>query len=113
MWSKILNLDIYAETFRMKIDRNRMALPTSMGVICSLMSFLIVAGYALLKTNVLITRNDMNVVGATHEVHFDSDFIFNFEQGLNIAVAFTSFDSEREVILDPSYGKIDYIAYTW
>lgn len=55
-----------------------MALPTAMGILCSLVTWIVVVGYAVLKTNVLISRNDINVVGATNELFYDSDYVFDY-----------------------------------
>lgn len=40
-------------------------------------------------------------------------YTFNYESGLNIAVAFTSFDNGKEPILDKSYGELVFNEYTW
>ena len=39
--------------------------------------------------------------------------MFSKEDGLNIAVAFTGFDSETEWTLDPSYGSLVINSYEW
>ena len=43
---------------------------------------------------------------STQAYHYAEDYVFNFEQGLNFAFAFTAYDGVKEDILDPSYGKI-------
>ena len=43
---------------------------------------------------------------STQAHHYAEDYVFNFEQGLNFAFAFTAYDNVKEDILDPSYGKI-------
>ena len=50
---------------------------------------------------------------STQDSFFDLDYKFGFEQGFNIAVAFTAFDDEKEYILKPEIGKIVYRQYTW
>ena len=45
--------------------------------------------------------------------HLDEDLYFDNARGLNVAVALTAYDNEREVILDPSYGEIIFELYSW
>ena len=39
--------------------------------------------------------------------------MFDFNQGLNLAMAFSAYDDETEPILDKSYGEIIFQAYSW
>ena len=39
--------------------------------------------------------------------------MFSYEQGLNIAAAFTAYDDVEEPILDESIGELVFKAYTW
>ena len=41
------------------------------------------------------------------------DHKFGYEHGLNIAVAFTAFDTEKENILRADIGRIVYKEYRW
>ena len=50
---------------------------------------------------------------ATIESHYSEEEIFSQEQGFNVAVAFTDWDSETEPILDPSIGEIYFQAVEW
>ena len=45
--------------------------------------------------------------------YFNDSYVFNYDDGLNFAIAFTAFDSETEPILDKSYGEIVFKAYEW
>ena len=38
---------------------------------------------------------------------------FSYENGLNMAVAFTAYDNDEAYLLDPSYGEIIFNQYTW
>ena len=69
--------------------------------------------YAYTKLVVLINKQDTNILSVTSDLHFTDNDIFGFEDGLNIAVAFTAFDSEQEWILDPSYGDLIINEYKW
>ena len=44
---------------------------------------------------------------------FDETEVFDFSQGLNLAIAFSAFDNEIEPILDKSIGEIIFLAYSW
>ena len=39
--------------------------------------------------------------------------MFDWEQGLNFAVALTAYDNEQESILDETYASIVFKSYTW
>lgn len=56
--------------------------------------------------DVLINKKDVDVLSTLNDLHFTPDDIFNYSNGLNIAVAFTAYDSNPEPILDPTYGTI-------
>ena len=55
----------------------------------------------------------MDIQQATIESHYDEDSIFSQQQGFNIAVAFTDWDSETEPILDPSFGELYFTVVEW
>ena len=97
----------------MKIDKDYMSLPTWMGTLCSIFTFVIISGYAFQKTDILLNRLDTNLIGATIDNNFDSDFVFDYSRGFNFAVALTAFNSNQEHILDPSYGELRFRAYSW
>ena len=50
-----------------------------------------------------------------HDVisNFDHNYVFDAEQGLELAVGFTAYDNNREWILDKSIGELAFIAYEW
>ena len=39
--------------------------------------------------------------------------MFDTSYGFDVAIGFTAYDSNREVILDPSIGELQFIAYEW
>ena len=61
----------------------------------------------------MLNRLDTDIIGSTDDRFFSSDYVFDFKQGLNYAVAFSAYDSNQEIILDPSYGELRFRAYTW
>lgn len=84
-----------------------------MGSICSIILLLITVFYAYLKFDVLRNKKDVNVLSTIKDSYFTDDDHFSYEQGLNIAVAFTAYDSERDPILIPQIGEIVINQYKW
>ena len=97
----------------MKIDKGHSILTTSVGSIFSIVLFTIVGLYTFQKTNIMIRKNDDYVMASTQDSFFDLDYRFGYEQGFNVAVAFTAVDEKTENILTPDIGKIVYRQYTW
>ena len=52
-------------------------------------------------------------MSSTTSNFYDSDYQFDFDAGLNFAVAFTAYDNETEDILHPSYGNITFVKWSW
>ena len=59
----------------------------------------------------MINKKDNSVMTSTVENFFTVDDVFDYEQGLHFAMAFTAYDNTSEDILDPSYGSIIYSSY--
>ena len=97
----------------MKIDKGHSIMTTSVGSIFSIILFIIVGLYAFQKTNIMIGKTDDYVMTSTQDSFFDLEYRFGFEQGFNIAVAFTDFNGKTENILTPDIGRIVYRQYTW
>ena len=75
--------------------------------------FLVFIAYAYQKTDVWLKKKDISIQYSTQDAYFTHEDVFDFSRGLNIGLAFTAYDSETEPILDPSYGRIVFNAYTW
>ena len=84
-----------------------------MGTFCSFLLVTVTIAYAYTKLDVLIYRKDVDVVSSVKNMHFDYSFVFEAKNGLNVAAAFTSYDSEREWILEPEYGELVFNSFTW
>ena len=97
----------------MKIDRGHSIISTTVGAIFSIILFIVVGLYTLQKTNIMINKTDDYVMTSIEDSFFSLDYSFGFEQGFNIAVAFTAFDNEKEDILRPDIGRIVYRQYAW
>ena len=97
----------------MKLDGDKEQVKTFMGSVCSIILLLIVSLYTYQKIDVYMNKLDVDIMSSVQREHFSSDYIFDYEQGLNFAIGFTAFDTETDDILDPSYGKIMFIKYEW
>ena len=73
---------------------------------CSAIVLVVIFSYAYLKMDVLMHNKDKDVRSVIHDQHFAKDYVFSSKNGLNLAVAFTAYDNEREWILDPAYGEL-------
>ena len=61
----------------------------------------------------LFERKDVDVLQTLEMNTFADDYKFTFQNGFNLAVAFTAFDDEPEPILDKSYGEIVFLHSYW
>lgn len=62
---------------------------------------------------ILLGRDATDIRIAIEELHFTDDDIFNAENGLKIAVAFTSYNNEREYELPKEYGELILNSKAW
>ena len=76
------------------------------GTLLTIVIFIIIAAYAYQKTDVWLTKKDIDIVSSVEHNFYAEDHVFDYNQGLNLAMAFTAYDDETEPILDKSYGEI-------
>jgi len=84
-----------------------------MGSLMSLALLAIVAIYAFYKADILINAKDMNVLSTINDMYYSPDDEFTYDNGFNIAVAFTAYDTNPEPILDPTIGEVVFNHYRW
>ena len=60
-----------------------------------------------------MNKKDVDVFSTISDLHYTDDFVFSSEQGLNIAAAFTAYDTDTEWILDETYGEILFNHFSW
>ena len=97
----------------MKLDHNKSELRSIVGSIFTMLYFTIFVTYSVLKFEVFVNKTDVDIMMSTEAEYFTPDDQFGFEQGLNLAVAFTAYDSVREPILDESIGRLVFNKYEW
>ena len=109
----LMSYDSFSETFRMKLEHGQAALPSIMGTIFSFISFMLIIGYTAQKFDILISRKDVDIVLSVRENFFGDDETITGRQGLNIAVAFTGFDTIEENVLLPQFASIVFEYAAW
>ena len=97
----------------MKLDDGMLGLPSIMGVIFTLLLMTVFLSYIWIKFNTLIMKTDIDILSTVIEAAFDADYIFDAGKGMNIAVAFTAYNDEREQLLDPSIGSLIFRVSEW
>ena len=104
---------MFGEGISMKVDGGDDQLKSGLGIFCSILLLIVTSFFAYTKLLVYAKKQDISVTSATSTLFFDDKDVFGIEQGMNIAVAFTAYDSKTEYELDPSYGDIVFNSYIW
>ena len=74
--------------------------------------------FAWMKIDMLNTEyremdEPITIMTTTQQRAYQPTDTFSFENGLNIAVAFTAYDNDESYLLDPSYGELIFHTYSW
>ena len=97
----------------MNLDSGSTQLNSWMGSICSFFLIGIVLAYVYQKVDVLLFKRDVDILQTTAYLALTDQDEFNFDKGLNIAVAFTGYDSDTEMFDDPTIGQVVFNHYQW
>ena len=97
----------------MKLDKENSTLKTTAGSLITIIVYLVIFFYVYIKIGVWINKKDVDIMATKLIDHLAYDYIFDHDQGLNLAVAFTSYDNNPDPILDKSYGQLVFNAYEW
>ena len=97
----------------MKLDKENSTLNTSFGSVLTIVAYLTIFMYAYLKADVWLQKKDIDIMSSKMIDHLSNDYNITNKEGLNLAIAFTEFDTETEPILDESYGELVFYAYRW
>ena len=77
------------------------------------MVIFVILSFAYFKINIWLDGQADIIISSTQRKFYDNSYVFNFEKGFNLAVAFTAYDNVVEDILDPSYGRIVFTTNDW
>lgn len=105
--------DLFSERFRMKLDDGEGSVSTYSGALCSIFIVTLVLLYSYLKTDVLVNRKDVDVLSTIKDFEFEDTEIFSHDNGFNIAVGFTAYDTSSDWLLDSTYGELVFASYSW
>ena len=90
----------------MKLDKGLMKLSSWSGLFFTVLVMLIVGGFTYQKIEGLITERYIDVLSVLNEHYFDYSFVYDTSKGFDIAIGFTAYDNNKEIILDPSIGEL-------
>ena len=97
----------------MILDEGKERINSCMGSLCSFLIFILICTYGYYKKDILIDRKDVDILSAVLDYYHEEDFTFDYQNGFNVAIAFTDFSDETNWILDDSYGEIVAQVHTW
>ena len=84
-----------------------------MGTFCTLTWILIMVIFALQKTDTLMGKKSVRILSSIKDLYFTDEDQFDYTMGLNIAVAFTPYDSSTEWNLDSQFGELVINSFSW
>ena len=113
LMDKLMSFDAFGENFNMKLDQQNSILKTYVGSILTILAYSIVFMYTYLKSDTFINKKDVDIMSTVMIDHLPNDYIVSHDIGLNLAIAFTDYDTNPELILDKSYGEIVFSAHEW
>ena len=97
----------------MKLDEGKTHIQSYCGALLSLILTFTILVYSYQKADVLIAKKDVDILSTINDGAFDSDFIFDYDSGLNFAFAFTAYDSNPEPILNETIGRLQFNHFRW
>ena len=97
----------------LKNDESMTSKPTNLGSIFGLLLIVVLAGYSYQKVSIFYEKKKFDILQTSIEGHYPEEYVFSWDSGFNIAVAFTAYDNERENILDPSIGELGIYISEW
>ena len=80
----------------MKLDQENSILNTSVGAILTILVYSVVLMYTYLKVDTFINKKDVDIMSTKMIDHLSSDYIVSHDIGLNLAIAFTDYDTNQE-----------------
>lgn len=94
----------------MKLSSGVTGLPTIAGAFVSIVIYILMVGYVVQKSSIMLLRSDNEMMSIEKEFFYDDLDVMDSSQFLNVAVAFTGYDNDQENLLDPSIGELQFTA---
>ena len=95
----------------MVLDGNSREMRSCFGSLCTILVIAVTALYACSKFILFLGQRDLAFQSSVRDHQFSADDVFGYEDGLNVAVAFSSYDNKQAVELDASYGRLVFNSY--
>ena len=77
----------------MNLDKGQGSLPSKMGAINSFFLLIVLLIYTYYKFDIMLEKKDVDILSAVQRDHFQADYEFKADRGLNVALAvFDPFD---------------------
>ena len=105
--------DSFGTSYSMILDGESSEKRSCAGSLCSFIVLAVTALYACSKFILLLERRDVATLSSIRDHHFSASDTFSYQDGLNVAVALTSYDNKQALELDPSYGSLVFSSYEW
>lgn len=109
----IKEVDIFGESFTMKLEGNKSAYRSYMGAFCSFIVFIFLAAFTITKLQTLLLIEEVDVMSASEDHVLDPGERFSSEDGFFIAAAITAYDGDPEPDEKPEYGELFIEHYGW
>ena len=74
---KLLSIDKFGQSFAMRLEEGRNALPSRIGALCSIIFVITLLSYAGYKIWILEGRKNVNILQAVKEDHFADTYTFS------------------------------------
>ena len=97
----------------MRLDAGNQSLPSIFGSVMSIFITIVIILFTALKADVLIQKKDVDILSTVYDRYFTQEDVFTYQNGFNVAAAFTKFNSDTEYLLDPTYGELVFQHYYW
>ena len=97
----------------MKLDNGEDVIYSSLGGILSFLLMCVTILFAYQKYDVLVGKKDVDILSSTRDSYFTDEDVFDYKNGFAFAVAFTAYDDNPEIILEPKYGSVVFNHFRW
>ena len=111
--SGLKKIDSFAVSAKLRIDDEKEKLTSYGGAICTIAFTIIVGLFTWTKVLTLSEKQDVDIMSAMIEGELSFEEKFSEKDGLFIAVALTTYDSNEEITEQKEYGELIVEHYGW
>ena len=108
-----MSLDQFGTEFAMNIEDGETGTKSKTGCLLTLILAVVTVAYTYQKSEILLAKKGMQITVHTNQEAIDETFRFGYEEGFNVAVAFTSYGNEKEYELLEKYGSLRFRGDQW